>query len=97
MYASIRRATFRPGSLEEVIQRVNDSFVPSLATMSGFVEFYLIRLEHDTVSTITVFETQSGAQEVNTFFVDWVKRELASLLQSPPELAIGEVAVHQAK
>ena len=97
MYATVRRASFRPGSVEEVIQRVNDSFVPAITPMSGFVEFYLIHLEHDMVSTITFFETQSGAQEANTFFADWAKRELTSFLQSPPELAIGEVAVHQTK
>ena len=97
MYASVRRATFCPGSVEEVIQRVNDTFVPALAGISGFVEFYLVRLENDMVSTITVFETQAGAQEINTFFSGWAKRELASFLQAPPELAIGEVAVHTAK
>lgn len=97
MYASVRRATFHPGSLEEVVQRVNDSFVPSLVSMSGFVDFYLVRLEHDIVSTLSIFETQSEAQEANTFFANWAKQELASLLQSPPELAIGEVVVHVAK
>jgi hypothetical protein len=71
--------------------------VPSLATMSGFVDFYLVSLEHDMVSTISVFETQSGAQEANAFFANWAKQELASLLQGPPELAVGEVAVHMAK
>ena len=97
MYATVRRAKFRPGSLDEVVQRVNDTFVPSVATMSGFVDFYLVRLENDAVSTLSIFETQSEAEEANTFFADWAKRELASLLQGPPEIAVGEVAIHTAK
>ena len=97
MYATVRRAKFRPGSLDEVVQRVNDTFVPSITTMPGFVDFYLVRLDNDTVSTLSVFETQAEAQEANTFFADWAKRELASLLQGPPEIAVGEVAIHIAK
>lgn len=97
MYATVRRAKFRPGSLDEVIQRVNDTFVPSVSTMSGFVHFYLVRLENDAASTLSIFETQSEADEANAFFADWAKRELASLLQGPPEIAVGEVAVHASK
>jgi heme-degrading monooxygenase HmoA len=97
MYATVRRAKFRPGSIEEVIQRVNSTFVPSLATMSGFIDFYLVLLEQDAVSTLSVFETQSEAEKANTFFADWAKRELAPLLQGPPEIAVGEVAVHSTK
>ncbi len=97
MYATVRRAKFRPGSVEEVVQRVNNTFVPPLATMAGFVNFYLVRLEDDTVSTLSTFETQSEAEEANTFFADWAKRELASFLQGPPEIAVGEVAIHTAK
>ena len=97
MYATVRRAKFRPGSLDEVVQRVKDTFVPSVTTMPGFVDFYLVRLEDDVVSTLSIFETQAEAQEANTFFTDWAKRELTSFLQGPPELAVGEVAVHTAK
>lgn len=97
MYATVRRAHFRPGSMDEVIRRVNTTFVPSVTTMSGFIDFYLVRLDNDTVSTLSIFETQSEAEAANTSFADWAKRELASLLAGPPEIAVGEVAVHTAK
>ena len=97
MHATVRRAHFRPGSMDEVIQRVNDTFVPAVTTMSGFVDFYLVRLDNDTVSTLSIFGTQPEAEAANTFFADWAKRELASLLQGPPEIAVGEVAVHTAR
>src|ERR1700730_14558066 len=93
MYATVQRAHFNPRSLDEVVQRVTDTFVPAVSTMAGFVDFYLVRLENDTVSTLSIFETQAEAQEANTFFADWAKRELASLLQEPPEIAVGEVAI----
>ena len=97
MFATVRRAKFRAGSIEEVIQRVNGTFVPSLTTMSGFVDFYLVRLDNDAVSTLSIFETQSEAEAANAFFADWAKRELAALLQGPPEITVGEVAIHTAK
>ena len=97
MYATVRRAHFRPGSIDEVVQRVNTTFVPAVTSMSGFVDFYLVRLDNETVSTLSIFETQSEAEAANTFFADWAKRELASLLAGPPEIAVGEVAIHTAK
>ena len=54
-------------------------------------------MDNDSVSTLSIFETLSEAEAANTFFADWAKRELASLLQGPPEIAVGEVAVHTAK
>lgn len=97
MYATVRRAKFHPGSVEEVIRRVKATFVPSVATVPGFVDFYLVRLENDAISTLSPFDTQAEAEEANTFFANWAKRELASFLQGPPEIAVGELAIHTAK
>jgi len=97
MYATVRRATFRPDSVEEVVRRVKETFVPALIASQGFVDFYMVSLGNGIVSTISVFETQSAAEEANKFFSDWARRDLVSFLQGPPDLAIGEVAVHVTK
>lgn len=94
MYATVRRAAFHPGTMSEVIQRVKDTFVPAVTTMPGYVDFYLVNLGNDVVSTMSIFETQAEAEAANSFFSSWAKRELTSFLQSPPELALGEIAIH---
>lgn len=97
MYATVRRAHFRPGTMDEVVQRVNNTFMPAVTSMSGFIDFYLVSLDNDTVSTLSIFETQAEAEAANAFFADWARRELASLLAGPPEIAVGEVAIHTSK
>lgn len=94
MYATVRRATFRPDSVEEVVRRVNETFVPAMTASQGFLDFYLVSLGNGVISTTSVFESKAAAEEANTFFSEWARRELVSFLQGHPDLAIGEVLVH---
>jgi hypothetical protein len=47
------------------------------------------------VASISVFETQAGAEEANRMAASWVKENLAALLPTPPEITAGEVGVHK--
>ncbi len=97
MYATVRRASFRPDSVEEVVRRVQESFVPAMTGSQSFVDFYMVNLGNGVISTISVFETEVAAEEANKFFSEWARRDLVSFLQGPPDLAIGEVVIHATK
>lgn len=96
MYASIRRYNMDPGSVDELMRRVNEGFVPIISRGAGFMAYYAINAGDGVVASISVFETQAGAEESNRMAADWVKQNLASLLPTPPEITAGEVGVHQA-
>lgn len=64
---------------------------------AGFVAYYAINAGDGVVASISVFETQAGAEESNRMAASWVKQNLASLLPTPPEITAGEVGVHQTR
>jgi hypothetical protein len=47
--------------------------------------------------SVNVFTDRAGAEESVRAAADWVRKSLASLVPSPPEVMTGEVVVHQAK
>ena len=96
MYASVRRYKMEPGSVEELMRRVEEGFVPIISKGPGFVAYYVLDAGDGVVASISVFEDQAGAEESNRMAADWVKENLASLLPNPPEVTAGEVMVHKA-
>jgi hypothetical protein len=86
-----------PGSVDELMRRVNEGFVPIISRGAGFMAYYAVNAGGGVVASISVFETQAGADESNRMAADWVKQNLASLLPTPPEITAGEVGVHKAR
>ena len=48
------------------------------------------------VASISIFTDQAGAEESNRLAADYVRANLAALLQFLPEITTGEVKVHKA-
>jgi len=97
MYASVRRYEMDPGSVDEVMRRVEEGFVPIVSKAPGFIAYYALDAGDGVVASITVFEDQAGAEESDRMAADWVKENVASLLPTPPEATAGDVRVHKAK
>jgi hypothetical protein len=85
-----------PGSVDELMRRVKEGFVPIISQGTGFMAYYAINAGDGVVASISVFETQAGAEESNRMAADWVKQNLASLLPTPPEITAGEMGVYKA-
>ena len=94
MYASIRRYQVDPDSVDEVVKRAEERFVPIVSGAPGFNAYYLVNAGDGVVASISVFEDQAGAEESNKLAADWVKDNLAALVTGPPEITAGEVALH---
>jgi hypothetical protein len=54
MFTIIRKITLTRGSVEEVVRRVQDSFVPLLRDLPGFREYYLVDGGPDVLISIRV-------------------------------------------
>ena len=90
MYASIRK--YKSSNTAETIKRVNEGFVPIISQARGFVAYYLVDGGGGSLASVSLFETQAGADESNRLAADWVKANLAALTAGPPEITAGEVA-----
>jgi quinol monooxygenase YgiN len=98
MFAAIRYYQADPPSIDEVVRRVQEEFVPLIRDMQGFISYFILvpsEREEDIVS-VSVFEDQQSAEESNTKAAEWVVQNLSELLRPIPEFASGQVVVYEA-
>ena len=97
MYAAVRKYQTAPGAVSTLIQRVQEGFVPIIRQVPGFVAYYALDTGNDTVASISVFDDQAGADASTRKAADWVKQNLADLVQGVPEITAGEVILYKTK
>ena len=96
MYATVRRyeGVTNP---REAGRRVEESFVPLISQLPGFVAYYWVDAGGGVMISTSVFQDQA-AQESNRKAADWVRQNnLASLYPNPPQITAGEVVAYKAK
>jgi quinol monooxygenase YgiN len=99
MFAAIRHYQAEPPSIDEVVRRVQEDFVPIIRDMAGFVSYFVLvpsEREEEIVS-VSVFEDQQSAEESNRKAAEWVAQNLSELLRPTPEFAGGQIVVYEAK
>lgn len=97
MYMAIRSYKYKAGAFDQINTSVQGGFVPIVSKAPGFIAYHLVNTGSGTLSTVSLFENQAGAEESTRMAAEWVKENLASLLESPPEVKAGEVTVHKMK
>src|ERR1700694_5835966 len=95
MYIAIRKYYIIPGTVEEWMQRVQQGFVPLISQVPGFQAYYALKVREDEAVTISIFDTQAGAEESVRRAAAWVANNLAALNQGLPEITVGHVSVYQ--
>jgi quinol monooxygenase YgiN len=98
MFAAIRYYQAEPPSIDEVLRRVQEEFVPLIREMAGFVSYLaLVPGEREgEIVTVSLFEDRQSAEESNSKAVEWVAQNLSELLRPTPEFAGGQVVVYEA-
>ncbi len=95
MYASIRRYDVDPGVMDEAMRRIEEGFLPILSSGPGFKAYCAVDAGNGVLASISVFESEAGAEESSRMAASWVKDNLASLLPSPPRVTSGTVKVYK--
>ncbi len=96
MYVSVRRYEMDAEEVDELMRRVEEGFVPIISNAPGFIAYYVLDAGEGVVASISIFTDQAGAEESTRLAADYVKENLAALLQFLPEITAGEVKVHKA-
>ena len=74
-----------------------ESFVPIISEMPGFVAHYLVDAGDGVMVAVSVFE-HKAAEEQSTFRAgEFAAEHLAPLLPNPPQVTAGEVDVYKSK
>lgn len=92
MYTAIRHYRLTVEFLdEEILDRVENEFVPMLQETEGFVEYHILEAGENELATVGVFKTEEGAELSRRVAASWVKENLAHLVAEPPTVITGEV------
>jgi quinol monooxygenase YgiN len=98
MFAAIRYYRTDPDAVDEVVQRVQEGFVPVIRDTEGFVSYFVLDPgeREGAIISVSVFEDQESAEKTNRKAEEWVRQNLSELLPSP-EFAAGQVVVYESK
>jgi hypothetical protein len=86
-----------PDSVDEVIRRVNEDFVPTISDAPGFLAYYALDAGDGVLATVSVFEDRSGAEESIRMAKDYVNEDPATLVPVSPEIMVGKIAIYKTK
>ena len=92
MHIVIRKFHVKAGSVDEVVAKARDTFLPLIQGAAGFHDYYFVKLDADHLCTVSCFESRPQAEDSVKLALDWVKRTVPSLVVGPPALLTGEVA-----
>jgi heme-degrading monooxygenase HmoA len=95
MYITIRHYNVTPNSADEVMKRAVEGFIPIISKSPGFSSYDMVNTGSDTVTTISMFDTQAGMDKSTELAASWVKENLSSFMTSPPLVMGGLVGGHK--
>ena len=76
MHATIRRYEgVDTTRINDVVSRVDETFVPQIRELSGFAGYFLMEADNGVLSSISLFETSEQADESNKLVKHWISEE----------------------
>ena len=93
MHATIRRyddvVTTR---MNELVSKVDETYIPQIRELPGFLGYFLIETDKGILSSISLFETPSQADESTKLSKTWISDEnLGRTLPNSPKITSGKV------
>jgi hypothetical protein len=97
MFATIRRYdAIDQDRTSELVQKADETLVPSLKELPGFNGYYLIEDGNGILSSVGFFDTAEHADDSARVASDWVREQkLESALPNPPKITTGEVVLQK--
>jgi heme-degrading monooxygenase HmoA len=94
MHMMIRRYEVPASQADEVIRRVDDSWVGKVSSMRGFVSYHVVRSAEDRLVSMTAFVDEETALAAGEASAEWVGGWLMDLDVKFLELESGPVVSH---
>src|SRR5881398_2374310 len=99
MYAAHRRyEAIDQSRIEELTRKVNESLIPRLSKLPGFNGYFLMEAGDGVISSTSLFDTSSQAEDSTRVAAEWTQEEkLESLVPSAPKVTLRKVIAHETK
>jgi hypothetical protein len=95
MYRAVRKYDLSPGSSEEFLQRIQESFVFLISQLPSFIAYETHRVGSNQVITISTFDTRAGAEDSILRALRWIQENCTKLMQGLPKLTVSQVLTAQ--
>ena len=92
MYATVRKYKGVPGVTDQIVNRRKD-VEAEIKKAPGFNAYYMLKTG-DGMTTVTICDTQAGAEASNRLAADWIKKNLPQIATNAPEIIAGDVVVN---
>lgn len=93
MHATIRRYE-KVSNPREMGQRVNETFLPLISAVPGFVGYYFTDAGDGTMFSTSLFQDKTGVEESNRVAAEWIKKNPGTL-PTAASVTMGEVIGHK--
>jgi len=93
LHITIRSRTVTSGSVEELMSKLDEQFMPIIKAAPGFDAYYVIDAGNGVVSAVSIFEDEATAAASNRLAEDWVRENLGPQVPGTAEVISGEVKV----
>jgi hypothetical protein len=81
------------GSIDSLMQRVDEEFAPALAQEPGFVCYFALDTGDHSVEAISIFSDKNSAFRSNELAAEYVRENLAEFELKRTDVTAGEVLV----
>jgi hypothetical protein len=86
-----------PGSVDDLMHRVDRDFAEAIAQEPGFIAYECIDMGGGKICTLSMFRTQEQADASNELAAEWVAENLADFSIERMGIMGGDVMVSRAK
>jgi hypothetical protein len=94
-YTVIRRYQLLPdASMDDLVERVNDGFVPIVSRIPGFQEYLFVDAGDGAHLTISLYDDAIGAEQSTQDAASWAAENVAAQIEGPPQVTTGWVRIH---
>jgi hypothetical protein len=93
MHASVRRYE-KVSNPREMERHVNETFVPLISAVPGFVGYYFTDAGDGTMFTTSLFQDKTGVEESNRVAAEWIKKNPGTL-PTAASVTTGKVIGHK--
>jgi hypothetical protein len=90
MFTVLQRYRVRLGTVADAATRAEESLVPRLKDVTGFVSYHFLHTGDSTVAAMALFETRSAADAAARLLSDWFRSDWPAFRLLAPDLSVAE-------
>jgi hypothetical protein len=91
MYVQVASYRLGSGSTAELSRRIEESNLPVVRSVPGFVGYYAFKAYDGVVASVLLFESRSGVEEAEKRLADWIEQTVEQFEVTPLAVLEGDV------